>query len=89
MSKPKNVTFNLPPELIERYKALADKKIIPSVNAGVREAMEQYSQKIEKEIFKKEMEAAGKDPLFLEDLHESMGYFEALDISDMKENEEW
>ena len=52
-SKVKNVTFSLPIELIEKFKQYAREKYIPSLNTGVREALEEYSAKIEKEMLKK------------------------------------
>lgn len=78
-SKYKNVTFSLPGEIVEKYKEYADDGCFPSVNAGVREALEEYSRKIDKERLKKEMLKASKDPLFMKDLEESMAAFEASD----------
>jgi flavin-dependent dehydrogenase len=89
MPKPKNVTFNLPPDLIDKYKDYVQQKYIPSVNAGVREALEEYGKRIEKEILKNEMRKAAKDPLFLNDLNESMKAFEAVDRDSAKENSKW
>jgi hypothetical protein len=89
MSKSKNVTFNLPPELIEKYKGYVKSEFIPSVNAGVKEAMEVYSKRIEKEILKNEMIKASKDPQFMKDLNESMNDFENIDTEPAKENSEW
>jgi protein involved in temperature-dependent protein secretion len=89
MSKPKNVTFSLPPELIDRYKTYVQQKFIPSVNAGVREALEEYSKRIDKEMLKNEMLKASKDPIFLKDLNESIKDFELVDEESAKENSEW
>jgi flavin-dependent dehydrogenase len=89
MAKSKNVTFNLPPELIDKYKVYVKSNFIPSVNAGVKEALEEYSKRIEKEMLKKEMQKAAKDPLFLDDLNESMKDFERIDTDTAKENSEW
>ncbi len=89
MPKAKNVTFNLPPELINKYKVYVKEKYIPSVNAGVKEALEEYGKRIEKEMLKSEMQKASKDPLFMNDLHESMNDFEAVDQENAKENSEW
>jgi metal-responsive CopG/Arc/MetJ family transcriptional regulator len=89
MSKPKNVTFNLPPELIERYKGYVEQKFISSVNAGVREALEEYVKKIDKEMLHNEMRNASKDPLFMNDLKECMDAFAAVDTESMKGNSEW
>lgn len=89
MSKAKNVTFNLPTELIDKYKVYVKEQYIPSVNAGVREALEEYGKRIEKEMLKKEMMGASKDPLFLNDLNESLKDFESADQENAKENSEW
>ncbi|PTQ55113.1 MAG: hypothetical protein BSOLF_0231 [Candidatus Carbobacillus altaicus] len=89
MSTSKNVTFHLPQELIEKYKFYVKQNFFPSVNAGVKEALEMYSKKIEKEILKQEMSKAVKDPLFMEDLIESMKAFEDADKESAKENTEW
>lgn len=72
MAKSKNVTFSLPQDLIDKYKGYAEMKYIPSVNSAVREAMEQYGKRIEKERLQREMLAASKDPMFVQDLDESM-----------------
>lgn len=44
----KNATFSLPVTLLERMKNYAKNQDIPSLNAGVKEALEEYSKKIEK-----------------------------------------
>jgi Arc/MetJ-type ribon-helix-helix transcriptional regulator len=87
--KAKNVTFSLPPELIDRYKTYVQHKYIPSVNAGVREALEEYSKRIDKELLRIEMVKAAEDPLFITDLNESMKAFEVSDAEAAKENAEW
>ncbi|MCD9022110.1 hypothetical protein [Cohnella silvisoli] len=89
MSKAKNVTFNLPPDLIDKYKVYVKHKYIPSVNAGVKEALEEYSKRIEKEMLKSEMIKAAKDPLFMDDLNENMKAFEESDAEAEKGNTEW
>lgn len=89
MPKSKNVTFNLPPELIDKYKVYVKQKYIPSVSAGVKEALEEYSTRIEKEILKREMMEASKDPMFMKDLNESMKAFETIDADTDLEEEEW
>ena len=75
----KNVTVSLPEELIEKIKEYARDKDIPSINAGVREALEAYVTRIEKEKLRNEMIKASKDPLFMRDLNESIEAFEASD----------
>lgn len=87
--KSKNVTFTLPPELVDKYKFYAQQNCIPSVNAGVREAMETYSVKLEKELLKTEMRNASKDSIFMSDLKESIQAFELNDDELNKELSEW
>lgn len=88
-TKVKNVTFSLPTDLMEKYKTYAKSSYIPSVNAGVKEALEEYSRKIEKERLKKEMMKAVKDPLFVQDLDESMRAFESSDVETARREMEW
>jgi hypothetical protein len=87
--KVKNVTFSLPTDLMEKYKDYATSNYIPSVNAGVKEALEEYSGKIEKEKLKKEMMKAAKDPLFIQDMEESMRAFESSDQDTARREIEW
>lgn len=89
VKKVKNVTFSLPTDLMERYRAYAKNSYINSVNAGVKEALEEYSVKIEKEKLKKEMMKAAKDPLFIQDLEESMRDFESSDLETIGREKEW
>ena len=88
MPKVKNVTFSLPPELIEKFKSYADRKLIPSLNAGVREALEEYVVRQDRELFRQEMEQASKDPVFMKDVEDTMRTFEPSDVA-WKEQEEW
>ena len=88
-AKVKNVTFSLPTDLMEKYKDYAISNYIPSVNAGVKEALIEYSGKIEKEKLKMEMMKAAKDPLFIQDLEESMRAFESSDRDTARREIEW
>ena len=88
-TKVKNVTFSLPSDLMEKYKIYAKNNYIPSVSAGVREALEEYSVKIEKEKLKKEMMKAAKDPLFMQDLEDSMKVFEFSDTETAGRERSW
>jgi metal-responsive CopG/Arc/MetJ family transcriptional regulator len=88
-SKLKNVTFSLPVDLIEKMRKYAKENYIDSMNAGVREALEEYIVNIEKKKLYTDMVEAAGDPLFMEDLHESMAAFSVSDAELAKEaNEE-
>ncbi len=72
----KNVTFSIPVVLLEKFKEYAREKYIPSLNSGVKQALEEYSKKIEKERLYKTMLEAPMDPLFMKDLDDSMRDFD-------------
>ena len=84
----KNVTFSLPIAMLEKLKEYAKNQDIPSLNAGVKEALEEYSKKIEKEKLRKRMNEAALDPLFIKDLEDSMKAFEDSD-AEIARRQEW
>ena len=88
-TKLKNVTFSLPPELIEKIRNYAKNDYIPSINAGVKAVLEIYSEKIEKEKLRKEMEKASDDPLFMKDLRKNMDAFKTSDDEASGRITEW
>ena len=88
-TKLKNATFSLPPELIEKFREYAKNDYIPSINAGVKSAMELYLKKIEKEKLREEMMKAARDPLFMKDLKEIMNDFEKSDNEVSERISEW
>jgi DNA replicative helicase MCM subunit Mcm2 (Cdc46/Mcm family) len=88
-NKTKNVTFSLPIDLMEKYKNYAKSNYIVSVNAAVKEALEEYSLKIEKDQLKKEMMMAAQDSLFIQDLEECMQAFEPSDRETAGRQKEW
>lgn len=83
----KNVTFSLPIALLEKMKEYAKAHDIPSLNQGVREALEDYAKKVEKERLRKQMIEASQDPLFMKDLESSMKDFENSDAEISRKNE--
>ncbi len=85
----KNVTFSIPLELLDRYRFYAKEKDIKSINSAVREAMEDYARKIEKEKLYREMMEASRDPLFMKDLEETMKDFQHVDRETAGRIPEW
>ena len=81
--KAKNVTYSLPEELIDKYRDFARAGHIPSISAAVREAMEEYATKLQHEIVKKAMEAAARDPLFIQDMEDVAVDFAKIDGDDL------
>lgn len=88
-SKQKNVTFSLPEDIVDKIRGYVEEKYIPSLNAGVKEALEEYAVKLEKLKFKKAMELASKDPLFIKDIENTMAAFEKSDTENIGGTEEW
>ena len=58
-------TVILPCEYISELKELASKKIIPSVNYGIKRAVEKYLEHEKRELYAQSMAEAAKDEDFL------------------------
>ena len=58
MSGNKQVTFNLPVDLIGKMTWYVQQKIEPSKNAFVRKSIELYLETLEQEVLQKSMEEA-------------------------------
>ena len=63
----KNIKYTavLPNEYVLELKELAAKKFIPSVNFGIRLAVENFISESKSELYQKQMEAAAKDKQFI------------------------
>jgi hypothetical protein len=85
----KNVTFSLPVDLVGKFREYARQKYIPSLNAGVKLALEEYAQKLEKEILYREMKEAAKDPQFIRDLEDTTYLFQVSDDETARGIPEW
>lgn len=72
-------TVVLPERDIELLKELVDNKATPSVNAAVREAVEEYIVKTKKESYKKGLIDAVNDPDFIRRTEENMEYYRNSD----------
>lgn len=81
MAQPvKNYTFSLPIDLLNKLKDYSSNGYISSVNAAVKEALESYLTALEKQKLYEEMKTAAQDPMFMQDLKESMGDFSYSDF---------
>ena len=87
--KQKNFTFSLPVDLVDKIKGYAQENHIPSINAGVKEALTEYVCQIDKEILRSKMAKAAKDPLFMKDLEDCVKDFEASDSELDREADTW
>lgn len=72
-------TATLSESSIDELKRLAEKKIIPSVNFAIREAVNLYIAQTKKELYEKEMQQAAKDKDYLRRTIESDRNFSFID----------
>jgi len=84
----RNVTFSLPEDVVDKLRSYVEEDYISSLNSGVREALEQYTTKMDRMKFKKAMEQAAQDPLFIKDVEDSMKDFEKVDYEIIRGIEE-
>ncbi len=85
----KKITFALPQPLLEKLRALAGEKKISSVNAAVREALEEYVARLEQEEFRQAIKAAANDPEFLRDIKDTTESFRHTDGETAEMIPEW
>ena len=72
-------TVVLPKADILELKNFTQKKIVSSVNAAVREAVEEYITKLKSENYKKELIDAVNDSEFLKRVDETMKFYQEGD----------
>jgi Arc/MetJ-type ribon-helix-helix transcriptional regulator len=91
MAKLKNVTVSLPIDLIDKIKTYVLKGYLPSINACVRQSLDLYLNKLEQEYLELAMREAVQDPLFMQDLTESMRDFKDIDSENLvaRNSAEW
>jgi predicted RND superfamily exporter protein len=72
-------TTVLPVEYVESLKELAGEKAIPSINSGIREAVEQYLIHKKRELYEAQMIEASKDEEFIKRTMEAQSDFDFVD----------
>lgn len=82
-------TVVLPEQDIEMLKEIVDRKGALSVNAAVREAVEEYIIKTRKEIYRKGLIDAVNDPEFIRRTDESMDFYRDTDNEAEEMTEKW
>lgn len=82
-------TVVLPEQDLDLLKDLVNGKAIPSVNAAIREAVEEYIVKSRKEIYRKALIDAVNDPEFLSRTNECMDSFKNTDNEVEEMTGEW
>ena len=72
-------TATLSTSSIDELKSLADRKIVPSVNFAIREAIEAYIVRTKKELYEKAIREASQDEDFLRRTFETQEAFSFVD----------
>ena len=83
----KNYTFSLPIDLLSKLKDYSNNGYITSVNSAVKDALETYLKSLEKQKLYNDMKVAASDPMFMDDLTNSMNDFNYTDFELTKELE--
>lgn len=73
------VTFALPADLMQQVREFVGRGVFPSQNALVREALQHEIKRQREEWIAREYAEAASDPLFLEDMAQTMAAFESSD----------
>jgi hypothetical protein len=76
-------TTVLPVEHVNELKAMAQKAVIPSVNRGIRMAIEEFIESQNKLRYEQKMREAAKDKDFINRLSETQGDFKVADHEEM------
>ena len=85
----KNITFSLPVEYILKLRNYAEKNYIPSMNAGVKKALDALFEQIEKEKLYSVMQEDSKDKIFMKDIEDTMNVYRFSDSEVSGGNDEW
>ena len=72
-------TAVLPSDCIAELKELAEKKLIPSVNYGIRQAVERYIEQTKKDMYAHTMSEAMNDSDFISRTLETQKDFTSVD----------
>jgi Arc/MetJ-type ribon-helix-helix transcriptional regulator len=75
----RKVTYSLPEELLGAMEGAVREGAAPSYSAFVAQAVRERLQRLREERLAKAFAEAGRDPLFLEDVGETMEAFAAAD----------
>lgn len=78
MQKNCKATFVIPSDLLIELRVLVAAGMADSLSALVRQGLELHARQLREELLEKEFREAASDPLFMQDLTESMRDFEGL-----------
>jgi hypothetical protein len=87
LNQPANTKYTaiLPEDCLNELRSMAERKVIPSINQGIRAAVEDFVR-AQKEIeFWRDIENAASDPSFMKRLNDTMGDFKYVDAEGLGE----
>lgn len=85
----KNITFSLPVEYIDKLREYSKNKITPSMNAGIRDALDNYFKMQEKRKTYEIMKEASSDKQLFNDICETMSAYSFSDEENNGGNDNW
>lgn len=84
----RKVTYSLPEELLGDMESAVREGAAPSYSAFVAEALRERLERLREERLREAFAEAARDPLFLEDVEETMEAFSAADGTVGRESRE-
>ena len=85
----KNITFSLPESYIVKLRTFSKNDTVPSMNAAIRQALDDYFKKLEKQKIYDLMKDATTDVAFMNDIGETMDAYAISDSENTGGNEDW
>ena len=79
-------TAILPQDCVTELQSMADKKVIPSINQGIRIAVEDFLKARKEHEYQRNMREASGDEAFIKRMTDTMKAFE---FADAKVDGEW
>lgn len=79
-------TATLPLEYVNTLKEMTNNEIVPSVNFAIRDALGEYIEKKQREIYEQQMAAAANDKEFM---NRTLATNDAFKFADSEVEAEW
>ena len=73
------ITFSLPAEVVAELRQVVAEGVAPSENVLVREAIERELKRVRSQELRRAFAEAASDPLFMQDIAETMQAFDSSD----------
>lgn len=78
-ARKKKVTFSLNGEIVQEMRELVEKGQSGSQNRFVEQALQEYMKQVRRDVLRRELAHASRDPLFLSDIKQAEKDFAQAD----------